>query len=92
MEAQAGSTQGKCFQIFDDKLFLPHPISDNQPAQFNPAHLINNTQAWFINLSKISLLVACWFVFLWKISWVYVDGNSEEVREELRTKTRFKVE
>ena len=89
MEAQAGSTQGKCFQIFDDKLFLPHPISDSQPAQFNTA---NNTQAWFINLSKISLLVACWLVFLWKISWVCVYGNSEEVREELRTKTRFKVE
>lgn len=26
MEVQAGSTQGKCFQIFDYKLFLPHPI------------------------------------------------------------------
>lgn len=26
MEAPAGTTQGKCFEIFDYKFFLPQPI------------------------------------------------------------------
>ncbi|XP_033057883.1 teneurin-1-like [Trachypithecus francoisi] len=33
MEAQAGSTQGKCFQIFDHQLFLLHPIPGTLPPQ-----------------------------------------------------------
>lgn len=87
MEAPAGSTQGKCFQIFDHWLFLPHPIPDTHPTKWNPALLTNNSQGWLFNLSKISSLAAYWFAFLWKTSCLYV-GSEEEVRQELGTRTR----
>lgn len=87
MEAQAGSTQGRCFQIFDHRLFLPHPIPDTHPTKWNPAPLKNNTQGWLFNLSKMSSLAAYRFAFLWKTSCVYV-GSEEEVRQELETRTR----
>lgn len=91
MEAQAGSTQGKCFQMFDDKLFLPHLIPDTYPTNCNPAHLTNNMQAWLINLSEISLLVLCWFAFLWKTSCVYFESEEEERGSWWEGQDRFKV-
>lgn len=86
MEAQAGSAQGKCFQIFDCRLFLPHLIPGTHPTEWNPAPLTNNTQRWLIDLPKISPLAAYWFAFLWKTACMYVGGE-EGVNQELGERT-----
>lgn len=50
MEAQAGSTQGKCFQMCDHQFFPSHPIPDTHPAKLNSVPLTDTTQAWLMNL------------------------------------------